>query len=70
MEPHNRPGSEFAMPESPPPDETPAADPAVADAEARLDRLSKEFDDIRRSLAQLRRIAKPDPAMPKKKGAR
>jgi hypothetical protein len=66
------------MPESELPPETPLpgsgalplesasrgdAGAAVADAASRLERLSKEFEDIKRSLAQLRRIAKPDPAM-------
>ena len=38
------------------------AEPA-ADANARLERLSKEFDDIKKSLAQLKQISRPDPAM-------
>ncbi len=52
------------MPETPQTSEPSRDAPnSVADAEARLDRLSKEFDDIKQSLAQLKRIAKPDPAM-------
>jgi hypothetical protein len=34
-----------------------------ADAQAEIERLSKAFDDIKKSLEQFKRIAQPDPAM-------
>ncbi len=46
---------------SAPKPEPPAGQPA--DTQAQIERLSREFDDIKRSLEQLKRIAQPDPAM-------
>jgi hypothetical protein len=61
------------MPESEPPPELRLPDSGalpldaegagVSDAQSQLERLGTEFEEIKRSLAQLRRIAKPDPAM-------
>ena len=45
------------------PDPTLSGGAGIAEAHARLERLGAEFEEIKRSLAQLRRIAKPDPAM-------
>jgi hypothetical protein len=46
----------------PAPDSQPQPD-AMAGAQAQIERLTKEFEDIKRSLAQLKQITRPDPAM-------
>jgi hypothetical protein len=38
-------------------------DAGVADAQAQIERLTRAFEDIKKSLEQFKRIAQPDPAM-------
>ncbi len=39
------------------------SNPSIARTQAEIERLSKAFDDIKRSLEQFKRLAQPDPAM-------
>lgn len=39
------------------------SNPSIAKTQAEIERLSKAFDDIKRSLEQFKRLAQPDPAM-------